>query len=216
MDNSIIQHIENKEPLDQLAQRVMDHPSWIDDLVHTMLHEKRAIKYNCEKILRHIANTQPELIYPHFDAYVSLLDYPNNFLQWGAIITLARLTAVDTARRFDAIFEKYYGFIQGPAMVSACNVIGSSAFIAASRPDLTDRIVDHVLRVADAHYLHKGEPSPACQWIACGEAITFFGKVYDNTCAQDAIQSFVASQNENPRPKAMKAIRRFLKHHPPL
>ena len=63
---------------------------------------------------------------------VELLDNKNSFLKWGSILIIANLTPVDSEKRFDRIFKKYYAPIIGPAMVTAANIIGGSVKIVSA------------------------------------------------------------------------------------
>ena len=49
---------------------------------------------------------RPELLYPHFDSFVRLLDHENRILQWQAAFVLSQLVRVDTNDKFAAIFDK--------------------------------------------------------------------------------------------------------------
>jgi hypothetical protein len=207
----IIQRLKRKENLDEVIESVLAEPKLLDDLVETMLRDKSSLKYRCEKVVRAISETNPELAYPYFDRLVGLLDVDNNFLKWGAILTLANLAAVDTRRKFDAIFDTYYAFTTGADMVAAANVIGNSWKIALAKPRLVPRIVDHMLAVQKARYTHKGKPSPECRNVAIGAAIDSFARFYEAIEDKKQVIAFVKKQRKNSRPQVAAKAGKFLK-----
>ena len=135
-----------------IADRLAKNSKQIQTLIGALQVEKSPKKYAYEKALRLASERQPELIYPYFDFFCSLLDNDNNFLKWGAIMTVANLTAVDTQNKFEAIFKKYFAPINGPTMVTAANIIGSSVAVARAKPALTDAITREILKVEKARF----------------------------------------------------------------
>jgi hypothetical protein len=132
-------------------------------------------------------------------------------------MTVANLTAADTQNRFEAIFQKYYAPISGPAMITAANIIGSSVAIARSKPALTRDITREILRVEKAHFLIKGSPSPECRNVAIGHAIDVFDKLYDQIGNKNEVVNFVKRQLKNTRkPVAAKAAQFMRKHKPQM
>ena len=153
------------------------------------------------------------MIYPYFDVFADLLDSDNSFLKWGAIMTVANLTAVDAENKFEAIFQKYYAPIPGPAMVTAANVIGSSAKIALAKPELTERIAREIPKVDKAKYQRKGFPSPECRNVAIGQAIDSFERFFEQIDDKAKIVAFVKRQLRNTRKQVVKKAERFLRTH---
>jgi hypothetical protein len=128
-------------------------------------------------------------------------------------MTVANLTAVDAENRFEAIFQKYYAPIPGPAMVTAANVIGSSAKIALAKPELTQRIAREILKVDKAKYQMKGVPSPECRNVAIGQAIDSFERFFEQIDDKAKIVAFVKRQLRNTRKQVVKKAERFLRTH---
>lgn len=64
-----------------LADRVIAEREQIPRLVEALLSEKSSKKYGCEKALRLVSERRPELIYPYFDVFSSMLDNENSFLK---------------------------------------------------------------------------------------------------------------------------------------
>ncbi len=141
-----------------MVERVIERPEHIAKLVEALQSEKGTARYAYEKILRLVSERRPELVYPWFDVFAAMLDEDNSFLKWGAVMTVAHLTAVDSERKFEAIFERYYAPIAGPVMITAANIIGSSPEIAMAKPHLTERIVREILKVRQGAIRTKGRP----------------------------------------------------------
>jgi hypothetical protein len=198
-----------------MADRLINESDQIPALIEALRVEKSAKKFAYEKLLRLVSEKQPGLIYPYFDFFRDLLDSDNNFLKWGAIMTVANLTAVDAQKKFEAIFRKYFDPISGPAMITAANIIGSAATIAHAKPALTDVIASEILKVEKAKFLLKGRLSPECRNVAIGHAIDAFDKLYGCITGKTEVLRFVKRQIGNTRKqvagKAEKFIRKYEK-----
>ncbi len=196
---------------EKIAAHAIRYPDCIPDLIEGLNAKKAGIKYGCEKVLRLISEQKPELIYPYFETFERLLGSENSFLKWGAIMTIANLTSVDSDKRFEEIFEKYYSPIPGPAMVTAANIIASSARIASAKPALIERITREILKVEKARYKRKGKLSSECKNVACGQAIDAFGQFFDRIEDKEPVVRFVRKQLKNSRPSVRKRAEEFLK-----
>ena len=210
-EQKIIEQIKSKKDIDELVNQVIKNPKLIEVLISIIDSEKGSIKFGCEKIVRLVSERKPELIYPYFDFLVKLLDSENNFLKWGAIITISNLSSVDSKNQFEKIFNKYYSPVTGPMMVTAANIVGNSWKIAQAKPKLIDRILDEILKIEKAKYGHKGELSPECNNVVCGYAIDFFEKFFEKVKNQKKIIAFVKRQLNNTRPSVKKRAEKFMK-----
>ena len=197
----------------KIAAQAIENPESINDLIEGLTAPKGSLRFGFEKVLRLISEQRPDLVYPFFDTYVKLLDSENSFLKWGAILTIANLAAIDSDKRFDAIFKKYYSPITGPVMVTAANIIGSSARIAQAKPELTKRITREIMRVEKARFKHKGSPSTECRNVALGQAIDTFDKIYDQIDDKETVIKFVKKRLKNRRKAVVKKAQGFLKRH---
>jgi hypothetical protein len=193
-----------------LADRLIGDSRQIPELVDALRTEKSAKKYAYEKILRFVSERRPDLIYPHFEAFIGLLNSENNFLKWGAIIAIANLTRADKEKKFESIFRKYFDPISGPTMVTAANIIGSSVIIARSKPALADAIAKEILRVEKARYMLKGSLSPECRNVAIGHAIDSFEKLYGLIGNKADVIAFVKRQLKNTRKPVAHRAEQFL------
>lgn len=197
----------------RIAAYLIKKPEQIETLVEGLKAPKGTLRYGYEKVLRAVSEERPDLVYPFFDVFVELLDCENSFLKWGAILTIGNLAAHDPDRRIEEIFKKYYAPITGPAMVTAANIIGSSAKIAAAKPELTQKITREILKVDKARYEQRGVVSPECRNVVLGQAIDTFDEFYDRIENKSAVIKLVRRQLDNTRKKVVKKAERFLKKH---
>jgi hypothetical protein len=213
-DTNILDRVSEKgADFEALADQLIMDSGSIPGLIEALKVEQSSKKFAYEKALRFVSAKRPDLIYPYFDCFCSFLDHKNNFLKWGAIRTIANLTAADVENKFEAIFRKYFAPINGPVMITAGNTIGSSVVIAKSKPALTQKIAHEILKVEKADYLIDGKPSPECRNVAIGHAIDVFEKLYDQIANKAEIAGFVKRQLKNSRkPVAAKAAKFCRKH----
>lgn len=197
----------------KIAKLAIRNPEYIADLVKVLQTEKGSIKFGCDKVLRLISERKPELIYPYFDVFAKTLDSENSFLKWGAIATIANLTAVDHKNKFEKIFRKYYSPIPGPVMVTAANVIGGSAKIASAKPELIEKITKEILKVEKANYKMRDIFSPECRNVACGHAIDSFAQFFDEIKVKEPVIKFVKKQLKNTRGAVKKKAGGFIKKY---
>jgi hypothetical protein len=190
----------------KIADQVIQSPDLIQGVIEGLSAKQPSAKYGCEKVLRKIGERQPDLLYPYFDYFTTLLDCDNSFLRWGAILSIANLARADGANRFEPIFDKYFAPIRGPVMITAASVIGGSARIALAKPHLADRIAVQILRVESAEY-----KTPECRNVAIGHAIDSFDQFFDHIQNKDRIIQFVKKQLQNTRAPVRKRAERFLK-----
>jgi hypothetical protein len=196
-----------------LADQLIKNRRQIPELVEALQTEKSAKKYAYEKILRFVSERRPDLIYPHFDVFAGLLGSENNFLKWGAIMTVANLTAADTEKKFEAVFRKYFDPISGPTMITASNIIGSSVAVVRAKPALADAITKEILKVEKAKYWLKGSLSPECRNVAIGQAIDSLDQLYCQIKNKARVTAFAKRQLKNRRKPVARRAGQFLQKH---
>jgi hypothetical protein len=197
----------------KIAKEVIKHPEIIPQLLEGIKNQKGSIKFGCEKILRIVSEQKPEIIYPYFDFFVKFLDSQNNFIKWGAIITIANLTAVDKEKKFEKIFNKYYSPITGKVMVTSANIIANSWKIVLAKPELADKITNEILKSEKSRYENHGQLSHECSNVVFGHAIESFGQFYDKIINKKIVDSFVKRQLYNTRQPVVKKAEKFLRKY---
>ena len=143
--------------------------------------------------------------------FVSQLDSKRRILVWNAMAAVANLCKVDMEKKFDAIFDKYYGFLNDEYMVTVANVVGNSPKIALAKPYLVPRITAELLRVektsTSAHLTEE------CKRVIVEQAIKSFNQFFDKMNAKDKVKvlSFVKKHTDSPRASLRKEAGLFLK-----
>lgn len=77
-----------KADKDAIAGRVVRQPELLPEVYKGLSSDKAEIKYGCLKVLRVISERKPAILYPSIDFFIGLLDCDNNFLKWGASLSL--------------------------------------------------------------------------------------------------------------------------------
>lgn len=207
--SNVIRQIARKgSDKEKIARRVVKNPDLLPELLDGLNADGARVKYGCEKALRIIGEKEPELLYPHFDTFAELLDGDNNFLKWGAIITIANLARVDSKKKFEKLFDRYFSPVTGPVLITAANVIGNSWKIALAKPPLADRIAREILKVEKARY-----QTAECRNVATGRAIDSFHRFFDLIKKKKPVLGFVGRQRRSRRKAVRKKAQTFLEKH---
>jgi hypothetical protein len=210
MEKQTIRHLLQRKnvSIERLVKRVIKDPRLVPELLDGLSADTAREKYGCAKVLRFVSERQPDILYPHFDFFAALLDSDNNFLKCDDARIIANLTVVDTKRRFEKIFEKYFSPIKGPVMITAATVIGMTPVIVCAKPQLTDRVVEEILKVEKARY-----KTVECRNIALGHAVKAFDRFFDRIGDKARVLRLVEKQRKNRRGSTRKTAEKFLRTH---
>jgi hypothetical protein len=174
---------------EELLNRVKSDFGLIPLLLTGVDSSKAAVRYGCAKVLMDLSGEHPEKLYPHFDSFVDLLDSKYRILTWNALAIISNLTRIDADKRFDAIFGKYYTFLDSDYMVTVANVVGYSGTIALAKPYLISRITDELLKVEDVSLTpHLTEE---CKRVLAQQTIKTLGLFFDMVDQKERVLSFV-------------------------
>ena len=160
-----------------------------------------------------VSEQKPELVYPYFEDIVKWLHHKNSFIKWDGIRTLSNLSSVDHEDKFKAIYQDYFALIQDPQMITAANVVGNAWKIVLAKPELECDITRRLLEVQNIVYTNKGEPSPECNCIVCGQVLECFDHYFEFSGKQAEMIHFAEGQLSSRRKALAKTAERFLRHH---
>jgi hypothetical protein len=170
---------------------------------------KASIRYGCGAVLMELAAKHPDKLYPYMDRFVWLLDSKFRILTWNALGAIANLTAADVDRKFDAIFERYFGFLGSGYMVTVANVVGFSEKIIPNKPYLADRIASELLKVENLPTTeHLTEE---CKLVIAERAIETFDTLMRYTQNRAALTSFAQKHQNSPRTSLREKAQGFIK-----
>jgi len=208
-DSGLLRQISKKESnKEEIAAGVIEKPELLAEIFEGLRSDKANIRYGCEKVLRIISEREPSILYPRIDFFIDLLDSENNFLKWGSILIIANLAAVDSGRKFEKIFDKYFEPIPGPVLITAANVVKAAAKIALAKPELADRIAKELLKVEGARY-----QTTECRDIALGHAIGSLDQFFDQLKDKEPVIDLIRRQLKNPRNATRRKAEAFAKKH---
>jgi hypothetical protein len=193
--------------LKTIAGTVVLQPALLSVLFKGLASENPRTRYGSMKVLRTISEKDPAILASRLGRFIGLLDSDNTILRWGAIQIVANLAAVDSRKRIEKIFDKYFAPIRGPVMVTAGTIIGGAPKIALAYPELADRIAQEILRAERATY-----QTPECRNIALGHAITALDQFFDSLQGKQRVIAMVTRQLHNPRNATRKKAERFLQN----
>jgi hypothetical protein len=177
-----------------LHQRVEQDFGLLPVLLEGTCSSEAAVRYGCAKVLMDLSDDHPEKLYPHMDAFIKLLDSKYRILTWNALAIIANLAKVDMDKKFDAVFDKYYGFLGNEYMVTVANTVGNSGKIALAKPYLIPRITAELLKVEQVSVTpHLSEE---CKRVIAEIAVKTFDLFFDKLDEKEKkkVLSFVERQ----------------------
>ena len=175
---------------------------------------KAAVRYGCAKVLMDLSAEHPEQLYPYMDSFIALLDSKYRILTWNALAIIANLAAVDGDKKFDAAFDKYYGFLDNEYMVTVANTVGNSAKIALAKPYLIPRITAELLKVENVSLTpHLTEE---CKRVIAEHAVKTFDLFFDKLGEKEKkeVLAFVERQLNSSRTTLSAKAAGFLEKWP--
>ena len=210
MESKLLQKLVNKTlTKQQLLEKVKQNYELIPEILDGISSSKPAIRYSCAKVLMDLSEEEPEKLYAHMDFFIKMLESKYRILTWNAIITIANLTKVDSEKKFDSIFDKYYSFLDDEYMVTVANVVGNSGKIALAKPYLTQKITDKLLKVENISITpHLSEE---CKRVITQHAIKTFDLFFSQIEEKDKVISFVKKHLNSSRETLRTESENFLK-----
>jgi hypothetical protein len=196
---------------EELCRKVKQNFGLLPVLLKGTGSPKAAVRYGCAKVLMDLSAEYPEKLYPYWDAFTELLDSKYRILTWNAMAIIANLARVDEEQKFDAVFEKYYGFLNNEYMVTVANVVGNSGKIALAKPQLINRITAKLLKVENVAVTpHLTEE---CKRVIAEKAVETFDLFFDRMEEKEKkkVLSFVERQLESSRTTLRTKAADFLK-----
>lgn len=193
---------------DQLTKKVIAKPSLIPIVVDGLDQVRADVKYTCGKVLRSVVDEEPELLYPYFDLFASMLDGSNKIMRWEAIYLIAGLVAVDEEDKLSAVWADYFRPIAGPEMITAANIVNGAARIAMAQRDLLDSAIKEILRVRKGKY-----ETEECYRVVAGAALKAFDKLYKFVQDKEPLIDFAELHARSSRIPTRNAATRLLEKH---
>jgi hypothetical protein len=200
MENELLIKVADKTLTKEgLQQKVEQNFDLLPVLLKGTCSPKAAVRYGCAKVLMDLSEEYPEKLYPYMDAFIDLLDSKYRILTWNAMAIIANLAKVDKEQKFDAIFDKYYSFLNNEYMVTVANVVGNSGKIALAKLQLISKITAGLLKVENISVTpHLTEE---CKRVIVEKAIGTFDLFFDKIEEKEKkkVLAFVERQLDSSR-----------------
>ena len=132
-----------------IAEKAMNNHQLISVLLNFVSSDITRVKFRSIKVLNIVSGRNPEILYPHVDFFIELLDNVNKVILWNAMDILANLSTVDSQKKMEDIFEKFYGFLSDESMITAGHVVDNSWKIAKSKHEYENRITGKLLELEE-------------------------------------------------------------------
>ena len=194
--------MDDKEIEAAVAEAIAD-PKRLGELLQHLRSKDDNIRFTSFTIVFAVSQRHPTILYPHWDFFVNLLTDTNNYRQFIAIRILAHLTKVDKENKFEEIFEKYYGILEGEKTMTAAHLVGNSGIIAQAKPLLEPAITGKLLSIDT---LHKGKQKELIK----GYALVAFSDYFQDASNKPAILAFARKLIKSTSPKTVKKAKEFL------
>jgi hypothetical protein len=209
VETDLLQKLGNKEITKaQLFKKIEADFGLVPILLEGTSSPKAAIRYGCGSVLADLSEKHPDKLYPYIDKFIGLLDNKHRILTWNAMATIANLTAVDSDRQFDAIFDKYYSYLGDEYMVTVANVVANSAKIAANKPYLADKTVEKLIKVQNLQVTpHLTEE---CKLVITEQAIKTFNTVFNHIENKEQVLAFAKKYLNSSRASLRKEAQNFI------
>jgi hypothetical protein len=212
MENELLIKVANKMlTKEELRQRVKEDFDLLPVLLKGIGSTKATVRYGCAKVLMDLSEEYPAQLYPYMDAFIELLYSKYRILTWNAMAIIANIAKVDKDQKFDAIFDKYYAFLNNEYMVTVANVVGNSGKIALAKPHLIHKITAALLKVENISVTpHLTEE---CKRVIAEKAIEVFDLFFDKIEEKEKkkVLSFVEKQLDSSRRTLRTKAADFLK-----
>lgn len=201
--------VEKSITKEELLQKVEQDFNLLPKILNGVSSSKAAIRYGCAKVLMDLSEKHPEKLYPYIDSFIKILDSKYRILTWNAMAIIANLARVDVDTKFDAIFDKYFSFLNNEYMVTVANVVGHSGKIALAKPYLIQKITDELLKVENISLTpHLTEE---CKRVITEKAIKSFNLFFNKIDNKEKVVTFVENHLPSPRKTLRIEAEKFLK-----
>ena len=212
MEPTLLEKLADKSlTKEKLSKTVAANFEVLPEVLSGVSSPKAAVRYGCGSVLVDLSAKYPEKLYPHMDVFVSLLDSKYRILKWNAMAAIANLCSVDTDKKFDAVFGKYYGSLKDEYLVTVANVVANSGKITIAKPYLIPKITNELLKVENISTTpHLTEE---CKLVIVEHAIKSFNMFFDKMGPEEKtkVLSFVKRSLKSPRKTLTAEAEDFLK-----
>jgi len=210
MESELLQKLVNKSMTkEELFQEVKEDFAIIPEVLNGISSSRAAIRYGCASVLMDLSEEHPEKVYPYMDYFIKLLNSKYRILTWNAMAIIANLAKVDDDKKFDAIFDKYYSFLNDDYLVTVVSVVGHSSKIALAKPYLIQKITNELLKVDNIST--TPHLTDECRRVIAEKAIKSFDQFFGQIDNKEKVISFAKRHLDSPRKTLKREAESFVR-----
>ena len=210
---SIISDLINKKiDTDSAVKKALEDNVILSELLEGIQSSQDPVRYSSYKVISLISENYPEALYPEWSLFEKMLEHSNSYFKLIGVRIIANLTGVDTEKRFEKIFYKYFGELGSKKTMLAAHVAGNAGKIALVKTGLQSSITDKLVNIESMYHGKQID-------LVKGYAIESFGQYFDKTSIKDRdrILKLVKKEADSASPRTRKLASEFLKKwEPPI
>lgn len=178
----------------------------IEEALKALQSENARIRDQQFYTLLRISEQSPDQLYPAWDILVAILRKPEVSNKFVAIRLLANLICVDTANKFEQIFDEFYQLLSHESPVVSPHVAGTAGKIIRAKPHMLPKITSLLLNIDNVNRCRHPE-------LLKSYVIEGFDDCFELIPAKDQekVIEFVKKQIESESPKTRKRAKEFMK-----
>jgi len=185
------------------AEDAVKNQALLLSLFDGLLSKSKDVRYENFKVLYLLSKQNPEALYNRWSFFEDFLKSGDDSKRFYAIHILANLTKVDTKKKFEGIFDDFYGILKGDSFINAGHVAHVSAKIVAAKTELAGRVAERLLDVEGVRYKHPE--------LVKANAVASLSEFYDKVPDKEKVTSFVLELKAEKSPRAKKEAVAFIK-----
>jgi len=203
----MISGLENKNIDPKIyAEKIIKKPDLIKQYLEGLLSKNETYRYNCFKVIYNLSEKNPDILYPYWEFFEKHLRNKNNYHKMSAVLIIANLTSVDKEKKFDRLFDEFYGYLKTEKTITSIYILKSSGKIASFKTHLIEKITKILL---DIEKIYTGKQIE----LVKSAVIESFCDYFDSIENKKAIIDFVKKQTNSVSPKTKKIAKEFLKKY---
>jgi len=185
------------------AKKIIKKPDLIKQYLEGFLSKNETYRYNCFKVIFIVSEENPDILYPYWEFFENHLRSKNNYHKMSAVLIIANLTSVDKEKKFERLFDEFYGYLKSEKTIISIYIVKSSGKIAKSKPHLINKITKILLNIEK---IHPGKQIELVKSAVIESFSDYFKKIEN----KKEVIAFVKKQTNSSSPKTRKIAKDFL------
>jgi hypothetical protein len=157
------------------------------------------VKYGFAKELTVLATQSPQVLYPHLDELIPLLDGENQIMKWTAIDIIGHLVVAEKSGKVENVLPRLFDFLEGGQLITCNHAVFALGRIAMHIPRLRPLILNALLLVDQVQF-----ESEECHEIAVGKVIEVLKDFIPDMIQSPEALAFVQKTCRSKRPATAK------------